>query len=273
MPHDLAFFHEPHIRRTGTVVLVTYCKGRRFQLEQMLPLAMKQVLPPGYCLGGVVVVDFGCPDDTVGWVVTHVETLRSPHQVVCVAGVRDNTEFFQICRARNVGLCEAFGRLGADFAFLMDCDILMHDPDCMATYIRKFEEITDDDHRSGVVGTATRVWDEVKQEEVEGMISACLIHRDAFTRLRGYDESHTGYGHDDTNFFKRAKLSGLSFGLTPLNYEHLFYEEELRDQYLTAPRSREEIERTARWCDDLERPVNPAGYGQYRGFFIKKEPR
>lgn len=254
------------------VMIVTHCKGRLHQLQQALPLALKQKLPPGYFMIGAVVVDFGCPDDSWTWVLRNIETV--PNQEIGVAVVQDNTDIFQLCRARNIGCLEAFSRLDAELVFLMDCDILMHNEDCVAAYIREYERVTREKGiGSGVVGTSTTVWDEVKGEEVQGMISACLISSGAFHHLKGYDESHTGYGHDDTNFFLRAKLSGLPFSLTPLDYEHLHYDPELRDQYLPCKRSRPEIERTAAWCNDMDRPVNPKGYGEYKGFFITKEPR
>lgn len=267
---DSLLHQEPHIRRTGTVAIVTHCKGRRFQLEVSLPAAMAQELPYGYCIGGCVVVDFGCPDDTVGWVAANVEALRSPQQFVGVAAVRDDTRVYQICRARNVGLQEAF-RLGADFAMLIDCDIQLH-PGALAKYIERFEQITSDEQRTGVVGST---FPDTAEDGslVEGLISACLIHRSAFYALRGYDESHVGYGHCDTNFYERVKRAGIPFAAVPMEWIHLWIDDASRDQYLAAPRTREHIQANARWAFDFERPVNPDGYGEYRGFFIRKEPR
>jgi len=253
------------------VMIVTHCKGRLHQLQQTLPLVMKQKLPNDYFIGGVVVVDYGCPDDTVGWVFRNVEP--ATNQIVSVAVAQDVTNPYDICRARNIGCLEAFSRHDADLVFLTDCDIMMHSEDCIAAYVHEFEKIKDE-LGSGIVGTGTRVWDEDKQEEVDGWISACLIERDAFFELRGYDESHVGYGHDDTHFFLRAKYLGVSFSTTPLSYEHLWCEEKLRDMFMGQPPSREEhIKANHDWHQDMERPVNPNGFGEYKGFFITKEPR
>ena len=76
--------------------VVVPCKGRLMHLQQTVPLFLEQEAPADSEIE-VLVVDYGCPEDTLDWVQSVA------HERLNCVRVLDRTHTFNLSRARNCG--------------------------------------------------------------------------------------------------------------------------------------------------------------------------
>lgn len=220
------------VGETMNIAIVTSCRSRLDALRQTLPALLAQRLPDGD-FDGVVVVDYG---SDAGCVFEFAESLGA-------MPARVEADSFLPCHSRNVGIREAIKLLRADWVMLVSCDMLPTGDDALARFVAlrndgavMFPHIID----GNGVGTG---WNET-----------CLINSEAFQTVRGYDESHTGYGHDDSNFYLRLRHWGFAIEYGPACFTHIEHERPALDPA--------EISRNWGWAADMLRPCNPRGYGR-----------
>ncbi len=86
--------YEEHAEEHPSITCVVTCKGRLQHLQKTLPLLLEQHYPASF---EVVVVDYGDPDASFEWCVGLAHPRLIPLRIL------DNTELFNLSRARNCG--------------------------------------------------------------------------------------------------------------------------------------------------------------------------
>lgn len=211
------------------VSVIVTCKGRLHHLKRALPTMLAQELSEAY---EVIVVDYGCPQQTFAW----CQSLDEGRLVA--ARVLRGTDTFNLSRARNCGAAVAF----------VDADMRLRPSWLRAAALPVLE---------GRVGLACarisgrRDWDRS---------GTCVVNADLFHRVRGYDETFEGWGMEDTDFYdrctqhaRRVRFWGLL--LSPIRHGNdqrvRFYGEKVIDSSQRANQARQA----------KRDQVNPAGYG------------
>ncbi len=159
---------------------ITTCRGRRQHLEQSLPLLVAQ--PGATC----VVVDYDCPDGTGDWVEAHY-----PQVKVVRSGPRPR---FEIARARNLGA----GAAASPWLCFVDADALLT-PDFSQIVLALLER-----------GNYYRAMPEARDTS-----GTCIVHRDDFDVVEGYDAVLQGWGMEDKDFYFRLRQSGVAMKSFP----------------------------------------------------------
>jgi len=166
--------------------IVTTCKGRLEHLRQSLPIFLAQKDAE------VVVVDYDCPQKTRDVVARDFPAAK----VVAV----DDAPLFNLARARNLGAAAAAG----EWIVFIDADILLA-PD-FAERIAPLMEAGQFHHFK------------ITSKETVSAHGSCLVHKEDYAAIDGYDEVIDGYGAEDQDFYFRLTLTGikeeaLDFGL------------------------------------------------------------
>ncbi len=159
---------------------ITTCRGRLATLKQSLPTFVAQ--PNTSC----VVVDYDCPQGTAAWVKKHFPQVRVVH-------VTDSPQF-ELSRARNLGAAAA----DASWLCLVDADVRLA-PDFAKAVMPLLEP------RYFYQG-------EPRARELWG---TCVVHRDDFRRIEGYDEVLQGWGAEDGDLYARLKMIGCRLRTFP----------------------------------------------------------
>ena len=156
------------------ISIITTCKGRLGHLRQTLPAMVGQ---PGV---EVVVVDYDCPEGTADWVERH-------YPAVITVKV-ENRPMFNISHGRNLGAAAA----SRDWLCFMDADV-RPDPGFVRHVAEKLE--------AGRFYTVSPF--------VPEMCGTCIMPREAYRRVGGYDEVIEQWSYDDTDMYVRLKEIGL----------------------------------------------------------------
>lgn len=169
------------------ISFVTTCKGRLHHLKETLPLWLEQGPDE------VVVVDYGCPDGTAAW-------LAASFPQVKVVRVTDDPGF-NASRARNFG-----GRAATSpWLCFIDADIriapgwldwLREHLDAHCFYLPSEDGGVIDVESSGTV----------------------LCTRQAFDAVGGYDEVMSGWGAEDSDFYRRLRLKYVGQAAYPRQF-------------------------------------------------------
>jgi hypothetical protein len=156
--------------------IVTTCKGRLAHLRQSLPRFLQQADAE------VIVVDYDCPDATATAVARDFPAAR----VVAV----ENAALFNPADARNRGAAATDG----EWLVFLDADILVA-PDFLARVSLRDRTV----FRFGAT-----------KDGVRGINGSCILHRDDFAAIGGYDDVLDCYGGEDNDLYFRLTLHGLA---------------------------------------------------------------
>lgn len=159
---------------------ITTCRGRRQHLEKSLPLLVAQ--PGTSC----VVVDFDCPDGTGDWLESNF-----PQVTVVRSGPQPR---FQIARARNLGAASS----SSPWLCFVDADALLA-VDFSERVLPLLER-----------GNYYRAMPEARDTS-----GTCIVHRDDFNTVEGYDAVLQGWGMEDKDFYFRLRLAGVEMKSFP----------------------------------------------------------
>ena len=154
--------------------IITTCKGRLDNLKRTLPEFLKQENAE------VIVVDYDCPDDTADYVSRVYPSAR----VVAV----DNKPRFNAANARNLGAAQARG----DFLIFLDADIIITE---------HFVQHVDSrmrDRSFALFGAKVK----------NSLRGSCVVRRNDFEKIGGYDELLGGYEGEDLDLYMRLGLVG-----------------------------------------------------------------
>lgn len=220
-----------------TISVIVTCKGRLRHLQHTLPSALDQTGSVSY---EVIVVDYGDPDDCFSWVRNQgLDRLRAVR-------VFENTDYFNLSRARNCGANAATGRI----LCFVDADSILH---------QSFMDFATRQLRSGdavlVVRAAyRRAWT---------VCGLCAVTADVFHAVRGYDESFEGWGPEDHDFYQRVsnhgRVSHFPRWLYPGTISHSNDE---RSRFYKTKDLRKSSDEICARMGVAHRVVNPNGYGR-----------
>lgn len=167
--------------------IVTTCKGRLHHLKQSLPRFVQQRDTE------VVVVDYDCPDGTRDYVGRAFPAAK----VVAV----DDAPLFNISHARNLGAAEATG----DWLAFLDADVMVA-PDMfqriaatLSSQAGKMRESAPPERRyyrfkSGLLT----------------LFGSCLVRREDFHAIQGYDAVIQSYGGEDNDLYSRLEWNKVA---------------------------------------------------------------
>jgi cellulose synthase/poly-beta-1,6-N-acetylglucosamine synthase-like glycosyltransferase len=216
------------------LTFVVPCKGRLFQVKQTLPHMIAE-------LGledRILVVDYSCPDHVADW----VASLRHPQvDATWVEG-----EVFNLAHARNVGVRRAQTPLICS----IDADNVLQPGFRNAVVSLLLDE------NVVLVGN---LW---RKDDFESGCGAHTYRKSDWTRIRGFDESLTGWGYEEDDFFKRmamiGKIANYDRSLNKLmphpdDFRVQFYEEKNK---MISARSNKNATLVQ------GRQVNPKGFGE-----------
>jgi glycosyltransferase involved in cell wall biosynthesis len=190
---------------------ITTCRGRLANLKQSLPTFVAQ--PNTSC----IVVDYDCPQHTGAWVRKNFPQVRVVHVTDCPR--------FELSRARNLGAEAA----DAPWLCFIDADVQL-----AANFAAAVTPLLQ-----------PRSFYQPDPRPME-LMGTCIVHRDDFRRIEGYDDVLQGWGAEDGDFYARLKLIGTRLRnfpgdlLTPLPHDPAarvqFYEE--KNQWLNCAANR-----------------------------------
>lgn len=162
---------------TPKYTIVTTCKNRLDHLKSTLPgfLAFEDA--------EVIVVDYNCPQGTGDFVSENYPAAR-------VVRVTDD-EGFNISRARNVGARQATG----EYLFFIDADIKIHPA--------RLRELMQAQERLNRFIVFSRV------AENPNLDGTCLLPKEVFDKVGGYDEAIRVWGGEDWDLYVRLRFHGL----------------------------------------------------------------
>jgi glycosyltransferase involved in cell wall biosynthesis len=219
------------------LTIVTTCKGRLSQLKNSLDSWLQQKTEIPY---GILVVDYGCPDGTFGYV-SHLGEPR-----VGAVKVVSDVDVFRLSHARNIGA----NRSCSTVIGFVDADVSLHEDWA--------EAVTKPILEGKVVATRPK-WDRAG-------CGVCSVSRAVFEEIRGFSEDLTGWGWEDKDFFLR--LGSRPVGHYPRSYlriedhsneDRLRFYEDKRLRGGKIPESNFNNEWRAKHRNSLP---NLAGYGQ-----------
>jgi len=157
--------------------IVTTCKGRLDHLRTTLPAFL------AFEGAEVIVVDYGCPQGTGDFVTQNYPAAK-------VVGITDD-KGFNISRARNIGARQAAG----EYLFFMDADVMIRDlklNESMRTHERPDRFITFSNSLKAI-----------------DLLGSCLVGREIFDKIGGYDEVINVYGGEDRDLYARLRFHGI----------------------------------------------------------------
>jgi glycosyltransferase involved in cell wall biosynthesis len=157
--------------------IITTCKGRLNDLRQSLPQFLKQ---DG---AEVIVVDYDCPDGTG-------EFVRSNFPSTKVVSLK-NKPLFNISHAKNIGAQQA----SADVLIFLDADIVVSD-DFLLSLNFPYDK--------GCYGT-------FRSHFGDSLRGSCVVRREHFEEVDGYDELLSGYEGEDLDLYMRLRTAGVTF--------------------------------------------------------------
>jgi len=170
------------------VSIVITCKGYRRHLEQSVPAWLRQQAPDGVTFD-LIVVDYGCPDGTFDWLKTLTvgDGLEKRLRGMFVPDVGDT---FNLNIARNVGARAT----SAEWILFSDADDVPPESalrDALAAATVEIELVN---------------WTRDFGERRPSCFGSCLVRRDVWGVVRGYDETlGERYGYDDSDFYRRVR--------------------------------------------------------------------
>lgn len=154
--------------------LITTCKGRLGDLQRTLPVFLRQADTE------VIVVDYDCPDGTA----TYVAQAHPAARLVVAA----DKPRFNASQARNLGAAQATG----EFLIFLDADVVIAE---------QFVQ-----HVDGMVsGRAFALFGPPAPDSLRG---SCVVGREDFGIIGGYDELLEGYEGEDLDLYMRLKFIG-----------------------------------------------------------------
>jgi hypothetical protein len=140
----------------------------------------------------VIVVDYNCPMGTG----LYVSSVLPQAKVV-----KESKEtYFNLCRARNLGAREARGEI----LIFLDSDVLVAD---------NFTNILNETIKENM---AFYTFPQLGMK-FRGLYGSCVVPRDGWMAIQGYDEVIEGAGGNDKDFYFRLSLAGYKRSTLPGN--------------------------------------------------------
>ena len=154
--------------------IITTCKGRLHNLARTLHEFLKQGQTE------VIVVDYDCPDGTSEYVARNYPLAR-------LVSVTDQPKF-NTSHARNLGAAQARG----EFLVFLDADVVIAD-----NFVAEIDR--------QISGQSFALFSPQVGNSLRG---CCVVSRQFFAAIGGYDELLSGYEGEDLELYVRLRLLG-----------------------------------------------------------------
>lgn len=222
----------------------TTCKNRLHHLKETLPANLRQNPDgEGYEVE-FVVLNYGDEEGLHEWITTDPEMVAAMESGR-LKYVRSEQPVFRMAHAKNMAHRMATG----DVLCNLDADNYAgkNFAGALADFFSK--------HENAILSPSHRVSRHFPPEE-RGFFGRMALPRKAFEQLGGYDESFKGWGGEDTDLARRARLMGLKY----YRFENMEYlgiiphsnEARVANMFTTdSERKAEEI----RITDDMHQPI------------------
>jgi glycosyltransferase involved in cell wall biosynthesis len=236
---------------TGPVssIIVT-CKGRTSHLKQTLDRMLNQLFRFGNSFEyEVVVVEYG-DDELREWLPAQYPA--RPEDCVCesltMVSVQDNTQHFNLSRARNIGGVVAAG----DILVFLDADALL------GHYYLDTITMPIFSGNASMVVPDWKLHGPTRKNRGKGV---CAVTREVFHSVRGFDEGMRGWGYEDEDFWLRARQAGSTVvEVETHEIEFIQHDDELRHQHYEI-KNHKASKRLNKQHATTREIVNPHGYG------------
>ncbi|HEX7376032.1 MAG TPA: glycosyltransferase family A protein [Pirellulales bacterium] len=254
------------------VTIVVPCKGWLHYIKQTVPSLLRQETSSEY---RVLIVDYGCPQDTLGWVKSQAQP-----RLHCLR-VNDNTSPFNICRCRNIGARHADSRV---IAFL-DGDIAVA-PDyvekamsSMLTHDCGFVNYSIARHTARHIAHGRYAFDQLPDElagvpthpqKIYIANSVVFIRSEILEKFKGEDELFQGWGFGHTDLYDRILSSGEKNVWIGGAFEYLHTSAEERTQFYVEKDARKSAATNLARMR-TKREINPSGWGVTNDFELFEE--
>jgi len=229
-----------HRETTMRVSFVVPVKGRLDHLKQSLPSMLNQHLVGLDISIEVIVVDYNCPQKTIDWI--HSQGHSQVRAVLQSAPL----DYFNLSHARNIGCREATGEILA----VADADSMLH-RNTLGRVLPK------------MIADPTIVLCQnpyIKGDNKVGRTTS-FIRKDAWVKLRGYDESMEGWGWEEADLYRRAELIGKVVGYDIELVQTINHDENRRSTYYEEKNIRASNKKNKKIANNRTRLVNPKGFG------------
>ncbi len=221
-------------RQLAVIEMTAVSKGRLDHVRQALPTWLAQECPTPWTL---TLLDYACPDDTWTW------TLRNCPPEVTALRFQTDSPLFNWSHARNLSVRDSHAPV---FAFI-DADNLLH-PHWLRDATRELLNGTADiAHTFWTHGTPNR--------------GTCTVTAQLHHTLRGFDETLTGYGNKDRDYYRRATERGTATTWTTDQLTCIYHSNELRTAHYANKDRNASMAANYTAQLDTSRPINPTGYG------------
>lgn len=236
-------------RRFYKVSFCTTCKDRGSHLKKTLPRNIKDNID--YPDVEFVVLDYNSNDGITEWILRKFKKETASGMIKIYQ--TKTPENFHMSNAKNLAHLNAEGGIlcnldadnytGRDFAFYLNhvfCEnrnvILSH-----WKYGKRFNKKEDSSGKRDGTGEK-KLFDKIKESArgTPGFAGRIAISKENFYRLGGYDESFTGWGLEDADFFKRATRLKLKNRRIPSYFLRSLYNKDGRGEML---KKREEADK------------------------------
>ena len=152
------------------ISIIVTCKDRLSHLKLTLPSFISQTSSE------VIMVDYGCAENSSQWVLSNFPEVK----VIKV----DDDPFFCLSRARNIGAKNANGT----HLFFIDADVKI-----IGNFLAN-------------ITLENNFFYKVESSDLYSLNGTCIIPKDTFYKIGGYDEAFVGWGGEDTDLYYRLKL-------------------------------------------------------------------
>lgn len=256
--HDMHPVLSPRPEAEPSFSVVMRCKGRLRYLRESLPLWFQQGSPARE----VILVDYDDPEHSGDWAEEWDAERRRRRDAgtrpsLAVVRVTHPPQAWNHSHSRNCGTVRAAGDylVFADAEFLPARDYLSRAVAAIRSGHELWIQATTGERAGGL------------PHRMIAEAGTCVVSAAACRAVRGYDESHTGYGYEDLDFYRRVirqckAVIGYDFAWRAHDHDHAIRVEHTADLSYQAA-----IMRNGKWYERAkahpDRVVNPAGYGRF----------
>lgn len=181
------------------VSFCTTCKGRLQHLQQTLPQNLRDNPNEDGLEIEFVILNYGDNTGMHEWMTTD-PLISSEIEAGRVVYARTQQPVFRMAHAKNMAHRLATG----DVVCNVDADNFTGSGFAQAL-ARRFEKTPN------IVINPSYSITKDKRRDASGLFGRMAIMRDTFDLLGGYDETYQGWGGEDTNLTRRARLMGIRY--------------------------------------------------------------
>lgn len=252
------------------VAIIIPCRGRLQHLKQLANAVLGLSTGLGFDYE-IVVVDYGCPEETFDWCVG-----QDQQRLNCVR-VEDDVSLFNKSRCNNIGARYSEGNVLAflDVDKIPPVDFLKRTVTILASGRADMVHFAVVGPAIGD-GTGERYHFAPRPPEQEGppvpgerpCLITTTVTRTVWESIRGFDEAFDGWGYEDVDFRERALAAGFHDWWLGGAFEFINHGAADSTRFYRNKDKAETARLNLQRLEDRARVVNPAGFGHAVSFKV-----